>query len=659
MEHRDLVMNETVVRRLAALKASLDSGTLSPMATGKAKRTLGRLAYEYPKEAASLGVIADHSLALVYQYGVLLSDCTFPSEDLQLPDPANPRTAMRLRIAYYNALVEAARPLLEERRLLLSGPKQSCLAAINREISAKYAVIRAINRRSRKRVKSEEVSALLATIAHLKDARQPLWEPARREMKRILKEKKTELAQIDNRLFTQSVKRAREEYGPNGKGLWHGNYVKTEEEFRNAWKRVCHSPVATLHYRYEHRDGTPPEAPTSWEGWDGAGAITASTSQTGIPKDLGSITAGGHPRIQISNLDRSTWLAMGGDPRYLERDTSRLYVCRIRVGSKGRRKEAIWARAVFVMHRPIPSDARIAEASLIRKAVGFRHEEMLSICITTKAQPHRTAGRRVTFALGQFPKVATWFDDAGGQGALQLPPEFQMSMQALATLQSLIATYENATLAQIDVLGDDSRPHFEKEFGFHTRTRHGMKQYYEYWSRQFTADLCAEWKACVRRRLQTGKSHDKERIFDAVEQAQLLIAPDIQKHSGLNEKTARLFAALLVFHERYKHLQTLSLALRARRLRQRKDTYRKFGNQFRDAMTFVLPNDDLRTRHASESKILAAPSELIDVLEHFARREGIQVEWKRKTTDDSSAKVTARSSGAPASHDLGSAVGNE
>jgi hypothetical protein len=647
------MMNEKKTLKMAGIKAALDGGNLNAKAANKAKRSLARLAYDYPEEAASLGVVTDHSITLVYQYGVLLSDCSFPSENLECPDPANPRTVMRLRIAYYNALVEAAKPLLEERRLLLSGPRQADLSAVNREISAKYAQIRQINQQNRRRVKSEEVQALLVAIANLKKSREPLWEPARKELFENRKERKAELADIENRLFKQRMKHMRDVFGPKGKGLWHGNYVKIEEEFRQAWSKVCQSPTFDLHYRYERRDGSRPNDPVSWEGWDGEGAITVSNSQRKISKDLASIVSGRHPRIRIGRLDRLTWQEMGGDPRYFERDTSRLYVCKLRIGSRGKNNtEPIWARAVFVMHRPLPADASVVRASLLRKQVGLKPVEALSICVTTEARPQRTSGRRVTFTLGQFPIVATWVDDAGEYGSLRLPSDFLVSMQKLPTLQALLAAYENATIAQIDTLGNQCRPEFEQELHLHTSTRNGLKRYYEYWSLKckLDAELCARWKAQVRLQLEQHKSHNREVIANGVNEAVLLIAPSIQEHSKLDNNKSMFLAALLVFHERYKHLNLLITAVRERKLRQRRDTYRKFANQFPDAMTFVLPKVDLRSRRASKTKILVSPSELIEVLEHFAQREGIRVEWmETKKAKDSEGEYPGHSSNSKSS----------
>jgi hypothetical protein len=615
---------------MAGLKAALDGGKLNAKAAARAKRLLSRLAYDHPEEAASLGVVAEDSIECVYQYGVLLSDCSFPTENLKYPNPADPRTAMRLRIAYYNTLVEGAKPLLEERRLLLAGPNQASLGRVNQEISTKYAEIRRINQQNRGRVKSAEVDALLVAIADLKKVREPLWEPARKEFYENLKERKAELADIDDRLFKGYVKKARAAFGPKGKGLWHSNYWKIEQEFRKAWKKVCESPAFRLHYRYENRDGSPPEDPVSWKAWDGEGALTVSNSPTKIPKELALITSGENTRLQITKLDRSTWEEMGGDTRYFERDTSRLHLCKLRIGSRGKNnEEPVWARAVFVMHRPLPMDVRVLEASLIRKKVGLKHVETLAICVAAKGKPHRTVGRHVTFALGLFPAVATWVDDTGESGSLCLPSGFIDSMKKLPPLHALMSAYENAIIKQIEDLGDECRPKFEQELQLHTRTRNGLKRYYEYWSKAFDAELCAKWKAQVRMELGRHKSHEKDAITRSVSRTVLLIAPSIRDHSKLDDKKAMFFAALLVFHERYKHLILLSTALREHKIRQRKDLYRKFANQFRDAKSFVLPDDDLRSRHRSEAKILASPHELIRVLEQLAQREGIRVEWTK------------------------------
>jgi hypothetical protein len=202
-------------------------------------------------------------------------------------------------------------------------------------------------------------------------------------------------------------------------------------------------------------------------------------------------------------------------------------------------------------------------------------------------------------------------------------------MQKLRELRSLLDTYQNATVAQIEALGEQCRPEFEQELHLHTRTKNGLKRYYECWFHKcdFDVELCAHWKAQIRLQLERQKSPDKKVIASGVNNAMLLITPSIRDHLGLDDKKALFFAALLVFHERFKHLNSLLTALRERKLRQRIDIYRKFANHFRDAMTFVLPNNDLRSSHPSEAKILASPSELINVLKHFAQREGIRVEW--------------------------------
>jgi len=625
--------NEKIKRKIAGLQASLDSGKLNARAAARVQRSLSRLAYENPAEAGSLGIAADQSITRVYEYGVLLSDCSLRSENLETPDPTNPLTAMRLRIAYYNTLIAAAKPLLEERRLHLSGPEQTQLSVINEQISAKYSAIRQINQLNRKRVKSEEIDKLLTEIAELKKTRMPLWERARTELYANLKYRKADLSEIEHRLFKLHLKRIRKAFGPKGKGLWHGNYAKTDEEFRTAWRRVCQSPSATLHYRYEQRDGSPPNDLASWPGWDGEGAITISNSQNYKPKDTVSIFSGTNARIAIAKLDERTWKEMGGDPRYLERDTSRLYVCKLRIGSKGKgSKEPIWARMVFVMHRPLPLDASIVEASLVRKRLGFKHVETLSICVATRVRPHRISGRRVTFTLGTFPTVATWTDDTGDHGSLCLPVDILVSMQKIPLFQAILSRYENAVRAHVDALGTQIGPIVGAELNIHSLSRNRLARCYEIQSKIFDAKLCAKWKKQVRGELKKYEANDEQTIVDGVDKAVHLIAPLIQEQSGLDDRQAAFFATLLIFHERYKRFNSVITGLREHKLRHRVDVYRKFANEFKDVMTFVLPKSDLHASRAFKSKMLVSPSELIKVLEQFAKREGIRIEYVKHQT---------------------------
>jgi hypothetical protein len=187
-----------------------------------------------------------------------------------------------------------------------------------------------------------------------------------------------------------AVKAARHDF--SARGLRHGAYSRIEMAVQQAAKAV---------------------EPPTFERYDGSGSIGTQLTGDGPIKGLtldelyscqdtrvrlgrpGEADA--HPRSEVAAC--ASWAEAFRLPRNLRRHAARTYFW-LRLGSNPDRSP-IFARFLITYHRPLPSDAVIKWAYVVRKRIGIRYEWRLQLTIESEtfAMPHIPVGSGGAVAL--------------------------------------------------------------------------------------------------------------------------------------------------------------------------------------------------------------------------------------------------------------------
>lgn len=202
-------------------------------------------------------------------------------------------------------------------------------------------------------------------------------------------------------------------------GVYWGTYLLVEESAEQAAKRAL---------------GAPPR----FRRHDGSGA-------------LGAQIQGGMTVSEIFGSGTRAQISSPGDiwnlPRSERRRRSRT-VARIRAGSNPDRSP-VWIEVPIVMHRPLPSDAKIKRVKLLRKRVGLRFEHELHVVLESSQLDAKAPsgsgtvainfGWRRGFENGEHvsTRVALWLDDQGQSGVIEVPEKVTIGMRKVNDLRSI------------------------------------------------------------------------------------------------------------------------------------------------------------------------------------------------------------------------------
>ena len=181
--------------------------------------------------------------------------------------------------------------------------------------------------------------------------------------------------------------------------------------------------------------------PPQFARWTGDGAVAVQL-QHGLP--VGDATAATDTRLQI---DLNLYPVGQGKPRPR---------VRLRVGSAGR--APVWAEWPLVYHRPLPPEARIMWAKVVRRRVAARYEWSLHVTLdfpdTWRLEPHGLGGAvavNLSWAHA-LPgsaalKAGDWRDAMGRGGVVALDPAIRAALTKVDDLRAIRDREFNAALA--------------------------------------------------------------------------------------------------------------------------------------------------------------------------------------------------------------------
>jgi len=155
--------------------------------------------------------------------------------------------------------------------------------------------------------------------------------------------------------------------------------------------------------------------------YDGSGSVAVQL-QGGL--SVGDALSGTDTRLRIQPPDRRAWSGRRSDRRRYG-STAELA---LRVGSNGR--DPVWAKWILDMNRPVPQDATIKWAKVVRRKHGphSRWELQLTLVVPDLAPIRASVGGAVAVDLGwrmvgDEIRVAGWQDQHGTKGELRLDKE--------------------------------------------------------------------------------------------------------------------------------------------------------------------------------------------------------------------------------------------
>lgn len=188
---------------------------------------------------------------------------------------------------------------------------------------------------------------------------------------------------------------ARKDYST--RGLRHGAYIRVEEAIQQATRST--------------------KRPLHFERYDGTGSIGQQLTETKASNGVRGMTVNElhschDPRLRLEPLPENYWQL----PRNHRRHAARLHMW-LRIGSNPDRSP-IFAEFPVTIHRPLPKDAIIKWAYVVRKKIGHHYEWRFQL--TIESETFRTPTQAV--GEGTCAIDLGWrriFDDEGNQIGLR------------------------------------------------------------------------------------------------------------------------------------------------------------------------------------------------------------------------------------------------
>lgn len=330
----------------------------------------------------------------VYEYG-----CLDPIEGLEKIEEQ-----LRLAHRYRNRLVEIERQRRTAYRELIASSGHANLEAAQAAVDEAQAEVDRILKAIAEQHRAEGTKRTSKELAEqLRDARAVL-----RERKAALREARRAVAQDPDmqmriKQINDEANRALREARASCDVYW-GTYLQMEAAAERA--------------RREKMD-------PKFKRWDGSGKLAVQL-QGGLPVDA---LYGSDQRLRITEP-----LPVPGRKG---RPLPRLY---FRVGSNGR--EPVWAVLPVIIHRPLPAEARVKWAYLLRRRIGTHYRYRVQFVLEFPSEIQREVGpdsvaldvgwRRVESGL----RVAYWVGSDGQSGEVVLPTRWLTGMDKVDELRS-------------------------------------------------------------------------------------------------------------------------------------------------------------------------------------------------------------------------------
>jgi hypothetical protein len=328
---------------------------------------------------------------------------------------------LRLSATYYNVLVKIEHKRRKEIREVemshpvLGGLLPTC-KILALELDRAEEGSRACHARGGDKTQEETLRAEIISWRKLKAQLWAVMKEARREAKESLTAQKTTV----NKTATATIRAARADSGT----LYWGTYLKMEESVQQAARMTKPDDFSDrLGPRFRRMDGT--------------GRVVVQI-QKGMPVE--QMFSGEDLRLRVDPIPVDTYTRR----RHHRRLASRTVV-HLRAGSNPDRSPK-WISAPIILHRPLPPDARILWAWILRRKVGFRFEYRFQIALesTTFFPKTEPVGKgTVAIDLGWRKKadgglrVGYWRDDFGRYGEILVPQKTVVGLQKVEELKSI------------------------------------------------------------------------------------------------------------------------------------------------------------------------------------------------------------------------------
>jgi len=307
-------------------------------------------------------------------------------------------------------------------------------------------------------------------------------------------------------------------------------------------------------------------------------------------------------RIRIRPIPADTYSRR----RHHRRLASRTVVS-IRAGTEEGSRLPLWIEFPVILHRPLPTDARIKWAWVLRRKIGLRYEYRLQFVLESESfrTPETPAGKgTVALDLGWRNKpdggirVAYWLDDTGASGEVLVPARTQLGLQKPDDLRAI---RDKA----FDAIRLELRRWLKSRSDLPGWLRERIKGLEQWRSQARLAALLREWR------------------------------------SARVDGDASVFSSAEDWAKQDRHLLAWEAHQRDRRLGHRKEEYRRFAVSLANRYaTIVLEKFDLRpTREAkppeegtpADGRVqrrtarIAAPGELRAAIKAAAEKHGARI----------------------------------
>jgi hypothetical protein len=260
----------------------------------------------------------------------------------------------------------------------------------------------------------------------------------------------------------------------------------------------------------------------------------------------------------------------------------------------------VWLELPMTIHRPLPDDAVIRWATIVREQVGLspRHRLLLTV-----REPAPSGSERPCEAVGvdvgwrvtsEGLRVAYWYGGDRSHGALVLPPSDLAAFRQVDSLQSTIAAAHDQVRSSLhSYIGSYNVPDPLRSLAaaaLSSRSPRALVKMFEEWrSSRFLGDDDA-------------------------------------------------FAAILAWHKQYVHLWTWQANLRDQLIRRRRELYRRFAADLASRFGSVFLNDVQLRRLSAKSpaarfaivpqrrhRFIAAVSVLFRIVQQAFEKQGRSV----------------------------------
>ena len=281
---------------------------------------------------------------------------------------------------------------------------EASIVGATEKLKNAFEILNQARAKARKRISPKE---LVAACKEAKGEKRALYK-RRKELRTQLFasgawKKRDEPIEIENQT---TRKLARQE-----SGLYWGTYLHVEQSMQKI------------------RQGAPPD----FGKWRGDGHIAVQVQHGISPEQAFGMK---DTRIRVDQVPAKAW-APGG--RKFRR--TRLH---FRVGSNGR--APVWAVIPFVLHRPLPEDAKIKWVHLLRKRIGTHDEWSVKLVLSRAtgwahidAAKDGTVGIDVGWRMKADGSLRTayWTASDGREGEVLLSPEWLSGMRLVRDIQSI------------------------------------------------------------------------------------------------------------------------------------------------------------------------------------------------------------------------------